>query len=60
MSLVGEGRARGATLIYNSRNYMSLVGLLTLFSRFSAIYNSRNYMSLVGLDGLEEETQNLQ
>ena len=33
--------------IYNSRNYMSLVGML-IEDTACLIYNSRNYMSLVG------------
>ena len=48
MSLVGTSYQQlGNDCIYNSRNYMSLVGLLFLLIRLD-IYNSRNYMSLVG------------
>ena len=35
-------------IIYNSRNYMSLVGPTARRDQLYRIYNSRNYMSLVG------------
>ena len=33
--------------IYNSRNYMSLIGIFRMCI-YQLIYNSRNYMSLIG------------
>ena len=48
MSLIGQTRSLGnANLIYNSRNYMSLIGVY-LIKLMMRIYNSRNYMSLIG------------
>ncbi len=34
--------------IYNSRNYMSLIGAELPLIVDNSIYNSRNYMSLIG------------
>ena len=48
MSLVGGRKILRGHNIYNSRNYMSLVGRLDVGSLKRIIYNSRNYMSLVG------------
>ena len=48
MSLIGGGSVDVQLDIYNSRNYMSLIGFTSIFSIIVLIYNSRNYMSLIG------------
>ena len=48
MSLVGQNKGATTRSIYNSRNYMSLVGSVAYVISILHIYNSRNYMSLVG------------